>query len=172
MSSDSHKGRLYRLDTDGSIHRLLDGIGTSNGLGFTLDHKRLYYTDSPAYEIYVFDYDERTGSISNQRVFVRSAEADGYPDGMTVDAAGYVWSAHWDGSCLIRYTPEGVEERRIYFPAKQVSSVVFGGPTYEDMYVTTAGGHKKAELGAGAGALYRLRLGIKGLPEFRSRIGL
>lgn len=172
MSSDSHKGRLYRLDPDGSIRVVLEGIGTSNGLGFTLDRKQMYYTDSPARDIYLFDYDEETGAISNQRVFVHSAESDGVPDGMTVDAEGYVWSAHWGGSCVIRYTPEGVEERRIYFPAQQVSCITFGGEDYADMYVTTAGGHKKEELGAGAGALYRLRLGIRGLSEFRSRIGL
>ncbi|NLG29532.1 MAG: SMP-30/gluconolactonase/LRE family protein, partial [Chloroflexi bacterium] len=67
---------------------------------------------------------------------------------------------------------EGVEERRIYLPANQVSCVTFGGDDYADMYITTAGGHRKAELGAGSGALYRLRLQIRGLPEFRSRIGL
>ncbi len=172
MSSESHKGRLYRLDPDGSIRVVLEGIGTSNGLGFTPDRKQMYYTDSPALDIYLFDYDEETGEISNQRVFVHSDERDGVPDGMTVDAEGYVWSAHWGGSCVIRYAPEGVEDRRILFPAQQVSCVTFGGEDYADMYVTTAGGHRKDELGAGAGALYRLRLGIRGVPEFRSRIGL
>jgi D-xylonolactonase len=91
---------------------------------------------------------------------------------MTVDAEGYVWSARWDGGCLVRYAPDGSEERRITFPAKKVSSVTFGGPDYTDMYVTTAGGDKKAEEGPGAGALFRLRLGIQGVPEFRSRLGL
>ena len=94
------------------------------------------------------------------------------PDGMTVDAEGYVWSARWDGGCLARYSPDGVEERRILFPAKKVSSVVFGGPDYTDIYVTTAGGQNKATEGAGAGALFRLNLGIRGVPEFASRVRL
>jgi D-xylonolactonase len=89
---------------------------------------------------------------------------------MTVDAEGYVWSARWDGSCLVRYTPEGQEERRIYFPARKVSSVIFGGEDYTDIFVTTAGGDRKAEEGAGAGALFQLNLGIRGLPEFPSRV--
>ena len=72
---------------------------------------------------------------------------EGGPDGMTVDAEGCVWSARWGGSCLVRYRPDGTEERSIEFPAKKVSSVIFGGPDYADIYVTTAGGDNKAEDG-------------------------
>lgn len=92
------------------------------------------------------------------------------PDGMTVDAQGNVWSARWDGYRLTQYSPEGRELQRIKFPVKKVSSVIFGGPDYTDMYVTTAGGNNPEENGATAGALYRLRLGIQGLPEYPSRI--
>ncbi len=170
MPTRERPGRLYRLDTDGSITRVLEGIGISNGMGFTLDRQRMYYTDSRARTIYLFDYDEKTGRLSNQRVFVQTPEGQGIPDGMTVDAQGYVWSARWDGSALYRFTPAGVEERRVQFPARKVSSVIFGGEDLTDMYVTTAGGQNKAQEGHGAGALFRLNLGIKGLPEFLSRV--
>jgi len=172
MPTRDRPGRLYRLDPDGTLRMVLDGIGCSNGMGFTPDRGQMYYTDSAKREIYLFDYDRATGEISNRRVFVRTPEGEGIPDGMTVDDEGYVWSARWDGSCLVRYTPDGVEERRIAFPALKVSSVIFGGPDYTDMYVTTAGGDHKEKEGEGAGALFRLNLGIKGVPEFRSRIGL
>lgn len=173
MSTPERPGRLYRLDTDGTLTKLLDGVGTSNGMGFTLGRKRMYFTDTRKRDIYLFDYDQATGAITHQRVFVNTPdqEGEGRPDGLTVDAEGYIWSARWDGHCLVRYTPEGVEERRINFPAKKVSSVTFGGPDYGDMYVTTAGGNNRDENGPGAGALFRLRLGIKGLPEFPSRVG-
>jgi D-xylonolactonase len=172
MPTAERPGRLYRLDPDGTLTKLLDGIGCSNGMGFTLDRRQMYYTDSTAREIYLFDYDQATGAITNRRVFARNAPEEGMPDGMTVDAEGYVWSARWDGGCLVRYAPDGTEERRIAFPARKVSSVTFGGPDYTDIYVTTAGGDNKAAEGWGAGALFRLNLGIRGLPEFRSRIGL
>ncbi len=172
MATKERPGRLYRLDTDGSLHLVLEGIGCSNGLGFTPDRKRLYYTDSPRREVYLFDYDQTTGALSNRRVFASNPENEGVPDGMTVDAEGCVWSARWDGGCLVRYRPDGSEERRILFPAKKVSSVIFGGPEYTDLYVTTAGGDKKETDGAGAGALFRVRAGIRGVPEFRSRVGL
>jgi D-xylonolactonase len=172
MATKDRLGRLYRLDPDGALTLLLEGIGVSNGMGFTPDLTKMYYTDSPARKIYLFDYNQDTGAISNQRTFVEIPEGEGWPDGMTVDVEGCVWSARWDGSALFRYTPEGVEERRITFPCKKVSSVIFGGDDLTDMYVTTAGGQNKAEEGEGAGALFHLNLGIRGKPEFFSKIGV
>ena len=174
MSTRDHPASLYRLDTDGTLTHVLGDIGTSNGLGFTPDGRQMYYTDTRPHDIYLFDYERATGEIANQRVFahVPDQPGEGGPDGMTVDAEGYVWSARWGGSCLVRYAPDGTEERRVTFPAPKVSCVTFGGPDYTDMYVTTAGGDNKAEDGPGAGALFHLNLGIRGVPEFRSRIGL
>jgi D-xylonolactonase len=172
MASGDSPGNLYRLDTDGTLTKVLEGIGCSNGMGFTLDRKGMYYTDSMAFEIYLFDYDQATGALSNRRVFVQSASSDGYPDGMTVDAEGCVWSARWDGHCLVRFSPEGQEMSRVLFPVPKVSSLIFGGPDYTDIYVTTAGGDKKETDGALAGSLFHLNLGIRGLPEFYSRVGL
>jgi len=171
MPTPTRLGRLYRLDPDGILHLLLEGIGVSNGMGFTLDHRQMYYTDSAARDIYLFDYHEETGALTNQRVWLHTPEGAGTPDGMTVDAEGYVWSARWDGSALFRYTSDGFEDRRIEFPARKVSSVGFGGNDLSDLYVTSAlTDGTRAEEGEGAGALFRLRLGIRGLPEFFSRV--
>ena len=172
MSTQERLGKLYRLDTDGSITPVLHGVGVSNGMGFTADRKRMYHTDTPEKKICMFDYDEATGAITNRRVFTETREDDGGPDGMTVDSEGYVWSARWDGYSLVRHDPDGAEVSRIRFPAKKVSSAVFGGDDLTDIYVTTAGGQDKEANGVGAGALFRLNLGIKGVPEFFSRVGL
>ncbi len=174
MPTAERPGRLYRLDPDGTLTLLLEGVGCSNGMGFTPDGRGMYYTDTARREIYLFDYDQRTGAISNQRVFVRVSDlpGEGVPDGMTVDAEGYVWSARWGGGCVVRYDPDGNEVSRIALPAALVSCPTFGGPEYETLYLTTAGGQDKAQNGPGAGALYAVRPGIRGVPEFRSRIGL
>ena len=165
-------GTLYRLDTDGSITPLFGECGIPNGMGFTADRRHMFYTDSMDSTIYMFDYDQGKGEISNKRPFVETGAENGAPDGMTVDAEGHLWSARAGGSALFRYTPEGIEERSIPFPTKLVSSVAFGGEDLTDIYCTTIGGGDTAEHGPGAGALFRLRLGIKGVPEFYSRIGL
>ena len=104
-------------------------------MGFTSDVKSMYFTDSLAHEIYIFDYHIESGEIGNQRTFVQTPDDDGtVPDGMTVDAEDHVWSARWDGSALYRFAPDGTEVARIDFPAKKVSSVIFGG-TRPDRHV-------------------------------------
>jgi len=169
----TRRGRLYRLNPDLTLTVLLEGVGVSNGMGFTPDRRQMYYTDTPTLEISLFDYDEATGALTNRRPFVRIPDdpAEGAPDGMTMDAEGCVWSARWGGGCLVRYAPDGRELARVRFPARKVSSAIFGGPDYADLYVTTAGGHQKDVDGPGSGALYRLRPGVRGHPEFRSRMG-
>jgi D-xylonolactonase len=168
------QARLYRLDPDLTLTVLLEGIGVSNGMGFTPDNSKLYYTDTHTLDISLFDYDVETGTIANRREFVKVPDiaSEGAPDGMTMDAEGCVWSARWGGGCLVRYAPDGTELQRIEFPARKVSSAIFGGPDLSDLYVTTAGGNQKDIDGPGAGALFRVRPGVKGPREFRSRIGL
>src|SRR5215212_7471674 len=158
------QGRLYRLDADLSLTVLLEGIGVSNGMGFTPDGRGLYYTDTHTRDISLFDYDAETGAITSRRPFVvvPPDPHEGAPDGMTMDAGG----------CVVRYAPDGTELERIRFPARKVSSAIFGGPDLADLYVTTAGGHQKDVDGPGAGALFRVRPGVRGPREFRSRVRL
>ena len=172
MSPPHRRGRLYRLDPDLALTTVFDHVGTSNGMGFTPDRKSMYYTDSRTGQIDICDYDQATGALTRRRLFASVPQGGGTPDGMTVDAQGFVWGARWDGSCLVRYTSDGELVQTIRFPCRKVSSVTFGGDDYGDLYVTTAGGPNKAAEGPGAGALFRLRLGVRGLPEHRSRIGL
>jgi sugar lactone lactonase YvrE len=178
MGTPQRPGRQYRIEPDGSRHVVLEAVHVPNGMGFTPDGRSVYFTDTHTHEIDRFAYDRRTGALSDRRPFARVPfePGEGGPDGMTVDADGYVWSARWDGSCLVRYSPQGEEVLRIPFPVRKVSSVTFGGEDYTEMYVTTAGGHlrdagKEPPEGRYAGALFRLRLdGVRGVPEFTSRI--
>lgn len=177
MPTRERPGRLYRLDLDGSLSIVLEDVGCSNGCGFTPDGTGMYFTDTAKREISLFDYEAETGELTNRRLFVRTPDGsdEGAPDGMTVDAAGNVWSTRWGGSCIVCYAPDGTEKQRVAFPVKKVSSATFAAPGGDDatMYVTTAGGHQKETDGAHAGALFRLRVpGVHGVPEFVSRVGL
>lgn len=174
MSTPERPGRLYRLNTDLTLTVVDDGLGTSNGMGFSPDRRLLYHSDSNDRfrHIRVFDYDEETGRLANPRSFLSAKPDEGKPDGLTVDAEGFVWSARWNGGLLLRYAPDATEDRRIAFPVKKVSSVTFGGEDYTDIFVTTAGGHDREAEGPLAGTLFRLNLGIRGAAEFFSRIGL
>lgn len=170
VDDNGQKGRLYRLDPDGSLSVVVENIGCSNGMAFTADQRRFYYTDSLTYEIYVFDYDVETGAIQNQRVFARLSEKDGMPDGATLDSEGRLWSALWDGFAVVRLAEDGSIAERIELPTGKVSSVTFGGDGLKELYITTAGGNAAAETDPAAGALFRVRMDVAGVPEFFSRI--
>ncbi|MBU7005031.1 MAG: SMP-30/gluconolactonase/LRE family protein [Theionarchaea archaeon] len=172
MSTPGRAGSLYRLDRDGTLTKILGEVGCSNGMGFVPGLGRMYHTDSNVQEIMIYDYDRSTGELSSGELFLKLPEEGGNPDGMTVDSEGYVWSAIWDGGRLARYSPVGEEVLSIPFPARKVSSAIFGGEGLEEIYVTTAGGEKKEVEGQGAGGLFRLRTGHTGVPEFFSRIGI
>ena len=172
---DGNRGELYRFDPDGSIHIVEDDIGTSNGIGFSPDLSTVYYVDTPRQRIWAYDFDAASGDFSNRRDLVVFEDEEGSPDGLTVDAEGFIWQAMWGGGCVIRIDPDGKEERRIRFPATQTSSAMFGGPDLNELYVTTAWnetGENSPESYDGSkhrgGELYRVKLDIQGKPEFET----
>lgn len=175
MPTPDRPGRLYLLDRNGEIRILLEGVTIANGMGFTPNRRQMYFTDTIKREIYRFDYHAQTGDLHGRQIFVRveGGPAEGAPDGMTVDSAGNVWSARWGGSVLVRYSPNGDEVVRLSFPTSKVSCPTFGGDDYADLYVTTAAVDDGTANGPHAGGLFRARLeGVRGVPEFRSRVGL
>lgn len=140
MDSAGHDAAFYRLDPDGGRHTLLHNIGISNGLGWSPDRQTMYYTDSMDYTIFAFDFDPATGRISNQRPFVRlpKDQREAVPDGLCVDAEGCVWSAHWNGWQIVRYSPQGEPLLRVSLPAQRVTSCCFGGEGNARLFITTA----------------------------------
>ncbi|MBP7934623.1 MAG: SMP-30/gluconolactonase/LRE family protein [Phycisphaerae bacterium] len=168
-------GRLFLIEADGSIRVVDEGIELSNGLGFSPDNRTLYYSDSSARRIYAYEVNPITGDATKRQVFARVSEDEGIPDGLTVDAEGFVWSAQWYGSQVVRYDPDGKVERRIPMPVRQVSSLAFGGSDLNDLYVTTAGVSWQSncappgyDFGAPnmGGSLYRIRLDVRGKPDY------
>lgn len=168
MLGASFSNGLYRLDPDGSMHRMDTGFDISNGIAWSPDNRTLYFADSTPCKIYAYDFDIETGTIANRRVFVDSSGQPGVPDGLTVDSEGFVWSARWGGSCIERYDPAGRLERRITMPVHCPSSVTFGGPDLSELYVTSARVGVPAELRGRPspdGDLFRIHTGFTGLPE-------
>ncbi|MCX7425584.1 MAG: SMP-30/gluconolactonase/LRE family protein [Planctomycetia bacterium] len=96
-------GKLYLIDTDGSVHVVDEGIELSNGLALSGDGRTLYLTDSTARVIYAYDVEPSTGALSQRRVLVRIGLDEGIPDGLTIDVEGYLWSAQWYGAQVVRY---------------------------------------------------------------------
>lgn len=162
------QGRLWRLDPDGRAFEMDRGFHVSNGMGWSPDDKTFYFADTAKQLIYAYDFDIDSGSIANRRVFVTVPEAEGKPDGLTVDAEGFVWAAHWDGWCVTRYDPDGKVDRVINLPVPRPTSCVFGGPDMQTLFVTTA----RIRLSAAqlteaplSGSVFAIDTGIKGLQD-------
>ena len=130
-------GSLYRLDPDGTFHKADSGFVVANGPAFTEDGHTMYFADSGAATIYVYDVDPQTGNLGERRIFARVGESEGVPDGMTVDSEGCLLSAHFDGGRVTRYRPDGSIERVIELPVPITTSCAFGGVHYETLFVTT-----------------------------------
>jgi L-arabinonolactonase len=130
-------GNLYSIEPDGIATLRESDIGVSNGPCWSPDNKIFYFTDSKAQIIWAYDFDLDTGAISNRRVF-NDTKDHGYPDGATVDDEGFLWSARWDGACVLRIDPQGRIDRVVEMPAKRPTCVCFGGPNLDTLYVTSS----------------------------------
>jgi sugar lactone lactonase YvrE len=169
---ESASGRLYSYATDGNLAVLEEGIVCSNGPCFSPDGQTLYFTDTWSGEIWAYDYDLGTGAVSNRRTFAHvDTSFGGAADGATVDAEGYVWGALVYGGKVIRYAPDGSVDRTIDFPVLKLTSVMFGGPNLDTLYVTSMSKPSMPRFpgdGQLRGSLFAIRgLGVHGIPEPR-----
>ena len=156
---------LHRLSDEGNLLTVVDGVVVSNGLGWSPDGRTMYYTDSGPQTIWAFDFDPETATATDRRVF--ATDRDHYPDGLTVDAEGGVWSAKWDGSQVVRYDSEGRVSAVVEAPVARPTSCMFGGPSLDTLYVTSARfGLSRDELvGTPAGSVLAVQPGVAGIVE-------
>ncbi len=161
------KGSLYSMDCRGGLRRHVRDVRISNSICTSPDGKRLYFADSPTRTIFVYELNEPGGELGLQRVFATTPPG-AVPDGATVDADGCLWSAHWGGGCLVRYTPAGRIDRTIAIPASQPTCACFAGPNLDVLCVTSAReGLSEAALQSEphAGAVFFYHTGVQGLAE-------
>jgi sugar lactone lactonase YvrE len=167
-SMDKRVGALFRFDPNGNCTRMVDGLICSNGLAFSPDGSIMYHSDSRQDYVWAWDYDKRSGEISNQRVFLQIDIQEGRPDGAAVDAQGYYWIAHVGGWHIARYKPDGSIDRVIGVPVQRPTMCAFGGPDLKTLYVTSARSPLSAQALAKqplAGSLFAMAVEVPGLAE-------
>ncbi len=160
-------GRLYRLGPGGAVAAMADGFTVPNGPGWSLDGSVFYIADSPAGAIFRYGFDAAGGVPGPRAVAVESGLAPGWPDGMAVDAEGCLWSARWDGGCVVRFTPQGAVDRIVGMPVSRPTSCAFAGPDLDILVVTSgAAGMDEAARAAEplAGGLFAFSPGVRGAP--------
>lgn len=150
--------RLLRVDPDGAVEHVATAT-ISNGIAFSPDGARAYYNDTPTRRTDVLDVVD--GRLTGRRPF--HVTADLFPDGLTVDAAGNVWIAYYQGGRVRCVAPDGELLTEVRLPARLVTACAFGGPDLRDLYVTTSR-EGLADPEPEAGAVFRVRTDVPGLP--------
>ncbi len=162
-------GSLYRVAQRAAAPMLRD-ITIPNGPCWSPDDTTFYFADTVDERIRAYAFDVTSGALGAMRTLVERGALPGRPDGATVDAEGFLWSARYGGGGIARIDPRGRVERFLRLPVTQVSSVMFGGADLDVLYVTTSRQRMSEEALAReplAGALLALDPGVRGLPEPR-----
>lgn len=173
-NGETNAGKFYRIGLHGEVDIVRPAVTIPNGIAWSKDLKTMYHIETRERVMRAFDYDNETGSIRNERVFIDFTGLTGGPDGMSIDAEGFFWVAFWGGSCVRRFDPKSrAVVREIPIPAKCVTSCTFGGKDLKSLYVTTAASGLSAEErrnNAEAGSLLRVHVDVPGVPEHICRV--
>jgi sugar lactone lactonase YvrE len=168
---DKPSGSLYRMTADHAVCTMQRNVICSNGTGWSPDRRTMYYTESFRYAVFAYDFDEASGGIDNRRMFARISDDDrkagGFPDGLTVDAEGGVWSNQVALGRIVRYDPRGKIERTVQLPVPRATSCTFGGEDLRTLFVTSARETMTPDQLRQwplSGSLFAVDAGVRGLP--------
>ena len=161
-------GELFCMTSASTVTSMAAGFSVANGISWNPDGTRLYISNMFQHKVEVFSQDPATAQLSQRRTFINFSEADGMPDGLTVDAQGYLWVGLWGGWKICRYSPQGVLDLTIHLPVANPTRCTFAGPDLTQLYVCSArfgldDAEKKQQ--PMAGDLFKIDLDIQGLAE-------
>jgi sugar lactone lactonase YvrE len=161
------EGSLYCINQDLLVTKKIEGLAIPNGLVWSIDNRTMYHIDSPTKKVQAYSFDSKTGDIAFERTAVTIPKNLGSPDGMSIDEEGMLWIAHWDGFGVYRWNPDnGQLLDKIEVPVPQVSNCAFGGPHYDQLFITTARENFTPELLAkypDSGNVYIAQPGVRGV---------
>ena len=161
---------LYRLDPDGGVHRVVDGLIVSNGLAWSADGRTMFHSDSKGTVIWAYDYDPEHGMVANRRVLARPSEEVGRPDGAATDIEGFYWSAGISAGVLNRWAPDGRLDRSIPLPCSNPTMPCFGGPDLRTIFVTSLRHDVPADVLEAkplSGGIFAIEVDVPGVPVGR-----
>lgn len=162
---EKKEGLLFRMGPDLAVQVVDRGFTISNGIDWSPDDRWMYFTDTLSRTIFRYEFNAAEGTLANRQEFIRVPDQEGYPDGLCVDSEGFLWSAQWAGSRVVRYTPDGEPVQQIDLPAAHITSCAFGGETLNDLFITSAWDEldeKSRTEQPHAGDLFRIASRVKG----------
>ena len=166
MAFDFTPGAAALFSFDSKVLKeVVPDLTVSNGIGWSLDKKTMYFIDSPTKRVDSFDFDIESGELGNRRPFLLLSDLDAFPDGLTTDEDGGVWVALFGGGEVRRFDAQGTLTHIVEIPVKQVTSCCFGGADMSELYITTAQNGMDSDSLIRqplAGSLFRAKTAFKG----------
>ena len=166
----TEEGVLMRLDSDGQLQTMHQNVKIPNGISWAQGDKTMFLTDSPRQNVDAFDFDAKTGSISNRRTFFHLDEEGVNPDGHAMDEEENIWHACYGGGKVIRISPTGKVTGVIHLPTRNITCPVFAGTT---LFITSAAEKepdKYPESAEFAGNLFSVDVGVRGQPKHKAQL--
>lgn len=163
------EGVVFRLDPGNKLKTMYEKIEIPNGITWNAANDTMHLTDTTVGKIYAFEYDSKTGDISNKRILYQH-EGEGNPDGHTIDAEGNLWQALFGGSKVLRINPEGKVTGEVLLPTRNVTCPVFAGTS---LFITTAKEdefEKYPNSAKFAGNLFKVDVGVRGVSKTKVRL--
>ena len=170
IKDPGEEGKLFRLDPDGELRTMYENVTIPNGISWNSEDNTMFFTDSPTQNVYAFDFDPKSGEISNKRVFFHLDEAGVHPDGHAMDIEGHIWHACYSGSKVIRISPGGKVVGEVLLPTRCITCLAFVG---SEIYITSAEEHepeKYPESAKYGGNVFRVDVGIEGMPKHKAKL--
>jgi len=168
LTAQKGAGSVYQYRA-GKLDKLFGDISIPNSTCFSPDGKTAYWTDTEVGIIRKCEIDSDTGlPVGEWQDHINMPDHRGAPDGAVIDSEGYLWSARWGGSCVIRYAPDGTIDQTIEVPAPNVTCPAFGGEDLKTLYITTARqGLNEEQLAERpqSGSVFSIRVDVAGLEE-------
>ncbi|KAL8918241.1 MAG: hypothetical protein Q9208_007469 [Pyrenodesmia sp. 3 TL-2023] len=172
VKEPTNEGVLFRLDPDLSLHRMIENVTIPNGMAWSGDNKKMFFTDTPTKNIFAFDFDLASGAISNRQVFFHHPDdEEGGPDGLAMDSQGNLWTAICGGWKVLKVSPEGKVVGEIVLSTRMISCPAFAG---QDLFITSAEEEEPEKYPDSVkygGSLFRVNVGVGGMPLHRFRRG-
>jgi sugar lactone lactonase YvrE len=168
LEISSNSGSLYRVTPDKRVSVWDTGFGITNTLAWSPDCKTFYCACSLSNIIYAYDYNSAASAIGNRRTFAAGV-TPGLPDGSAMDEEGFLWNCRFHGACILRFSPAGKLDRVIQMPVSNITNCVFGGPSLDRLFVTTASLFANKDEDC-AGGLFEVSVDVRGLPPERFRL--
>ena len=166
-------GAVYHYRS-GALNKIVSNAAIPNATCFSPDGRTAYWADTPEQKILKCETDPETGMpVGEWAIFADVKDHRGFPDGAVIDSEGYLWSARWGGSCVIRYAPDGTIDRTVEVPVSQVTCPAFGGKDLKRLFITTAAkglSSEQVEKEQVAGGVFFIDLDVAGLPEARIKL--